>query len=67
MVVKLDLRTNKQEQQAEQERSPRHYILFSLAALFFYLFAACVRYGRLPALCDRLCQEGDGGGRYRRQ
>ncbi|ANZ45325.1 PilN domain-containing protein [Cloacibacillus porcorum] len=35
MVVKLDLRTNKQEQQAEQERSPRHYILFSLAALFF--------------------------------
>ena len=35
MVVKLDLRTNKQEQQTEIEKSSRHDILFSLAALFF--------------------------------
>ena len=35
MVVKLDLSTNKQEQQTDGERSSRHYILFSLAALFF--------------------------------
>ncbi len=35
MVVKLDLRTNKQEQKTDSERSSRHYLLFSFAALFF--------------------------------
>lgn len=38
MVVKLDLRINKQESAAEQEKNGRHYLLFSLAAVFTLTF-----------------------------
>lgn len=62
MVVKLDLRSAKQELHTEEDKSPRHYILFSLAALFVLaalaLFAlGSYRFYSLGRMADNVAAE----------